>query len=126
MFQCYLCLTKTELPFRFYMLEYSKKTFLKTFHFRFRDEFSYRNAYVHLSGMKVCLSHAEGSTVTTPIFFSNRAKRYSQIFYNALLVPAYSLYHFTKILRCPAYNILRRFYNVLLIPFYRDFTMPCL
>ena len=36
------------------------------------------------------------------------------------------LYHLTEILKCPACTILQRFYNALLIPIYRDFTMPCL
>ena len=52
------------------------------------------------------LSHAEGSTITKPIF-SNSAKRYLPRFYNALF-----------------YTILQRFYNALLsISIHRDFTV---
>ena len=36
------------------------------------------------------------------------------------------LRQFTKILWCPAYVILHRFYNALIVSIYRDYTLPCL
>ena len=85
--------------------------------------------FIQRSGMKDCLSHVEGSTVTVvivqsaihnftmPCLFQHTAYTLLQRFYNALLITFYrdfimsSLYHFTEILQCPAYTILQRYYG---------------